>query len=641
LDISVSVFIFASPSIAIETIAAMATARSALLTTSIFLSQLLPFAIAIQPFKIEWSAGNFGPDGPWQAVEVNVGSPPQKIALYPGGVFQSHILTLNVCKNTTISPLCYATAAGIYDPGSSTTALDKLIQFPASVDFTEGALAIEGETGISGLDQIDIGQGVIIPNVTLDLHNDIATIYPDGTPYPIEVGTFALGFTGTVNQSFTGDNGLSINSTLIPGYLNTDSISVNRRTPSNSFGLHIGSVTPEVPGSLYFGGYDQRRIVGDITTQNGHPDTIDLIDISLIVHEGASPWSESAPLTGLLRSGNATMGPALPVKILPHAPYLNLPASSCSAIAALLPVIYSKKYGLYLWDTSSPSYHRIVSSATSLSFTFRRDTLNTANLTIHVPFPLLNLTLSAPLVTSPTPYFPCNAESRGHYSLGRAFLQAAFFGVNWQATSQSAVWWLAQAAGPGVITQNNVQNIEIGKTVIKASANDWKQSWDGFWTPLTTKAVESPIKPSTVPTASTPSQSSTTSGISETPLEDKPQAAGLSTGAKVGIAVGGALVFAAIVGFAIFCFLRRRKAKGAKKSLGIIPHATLGTEQPLQMGVSNPRNVYSQAGFGPAEVGDGAYYHHELEANMRTGAVQSFIYELPSGRYSKDNLYKH
>lgn len=625
----------------------MAIAVSSLFIALVFIFQLLPVTIAVQPFEIEWSAGKFGPDGPWQAVEVNVGNPPQKIALYPGGVFQSHLLTLDVCKNTTISPLCYATVAGVYDPGSSTTALDELIQFPATVDFTEDSLAVEGETGISGLDQMDIGQGVIIPNVTLDLHNDIATIYPDGTAYPIELGTFALGFTATVNQSFTSNNGLPINSTLIPGYLNTDSVPENQRTPSNSFGLHIGSVSPEVPGSLHFGGYDQRRIVGDITTQNGHPDTIDLIDISLVVHEGASPWSDSAPLTGLLRSGNATMAPALPVKIIPQAPYLNLPASSCSAIAAFLPVIYSKKYGLYLWDTASPAYHRIVSSATSLSFTFRRDTLNTANITIHVPFPLLNLTLSAPLVTSPTPYFPCNAESRGHYSLGRAFLQAAFFGVNWQATSQSAVWWLAQAAGPGLITQNNIQNIEIGDTVIKASANDWKQSWDGFWTPLTTKAVVSPIKPSTVPTTSSPSQestASTTSGISgtsETLPDDKPQAATLGIGAKVGIAVGGALVFAAIVGFAIFCALRRRKAKRVKKANSFAPHAALVMEQPLQRSISNPGNVYSQAGFGPTEVGDGAYYHHELDGNMRTGAVQSFIYELPSGGYSKDNLYKH
>jgi hypothetical protein len=206
------------------------------------------------------------------------------------------------------------------------------------------------------------------------------------------------------------------------------------------------------------------------------------------------------------------------------------------------------------------------------------------------------------------------------------------------------VWWLAQAAGPGLITQNNIQNIEIGDTVIKASANDWKQSWDGFWTPLTTKAVVSPIKPSTVPTTSSPSQESTgstTSGTSETLPDDKPQAATLGIGAKVGIAVGGALVFAAIVGFAIFCALRRRKAKRVKKANSFAPHAALVMEQPLQRSISKPRNVYSQAGFGPTEVGDGAYYHHELDGNMRTGAVQSFIYELPSGGYSKDNLYKH
>lgn len=586
---------------------------------------------------MSWSASTFGPDGPWQAVEVSVGSPQQKIALYPGGVFQSHLLTLDVCKNTTISPICYATAAGVYDPGTSVTALDKLISFPASVDFTEGALILEGAAGISSVDQIDIGQGVIVPNVTLDLHNDIATIYPDGTAYPIEVGTFALGFTGTVNQSFTAaKGGPSINATLIPGFLNTDNTPVNERTASNSFGLHIGSVSPQVPGSLYFGGYDQLRVVGDITTQNGNPNTIDLIDVSLVVHAGASPWLDSAPLTGLLQSGNATIGPALPVKILPQAPYINLPGSSCSAIAALLPVTYSKQYGLYFWDTTSPSYHRIVSSATSLSFTFRRDTLNTANITIHVPFPLLNLTLSAPLVTSPTPYFPCNAESRGQYSLGRAFLQAAFFGANWQATSQSAVWWLAQAAGPGVITQSNIRSIEVGDAQIKASANDWKESWDGFWTPLTAKAVETPIKPSNVPTTSGSNQALPTATDSKALPQDKPAVPGLSIGAKTGIAVGSAFVSAVIIGFAIFFFLRRRRAKHAKQPAEFVPREVPEAGQAYTpSGIDKAKNIYAQAGFGPTEVGEEAYYHHELEATHHVSELQS------GGGYSKDgDLYK-
>ncbi|KFY22476.1 hypothetical protein V493_06556 [Pseudogymnoascus sp. VKM F-4281 (FW-2241)] len=149
-----------------------------------------------------------------------------------------------------------------------------------------------------------------------------------------------------------------------------------------------------------------------------------------------------------------------------------------------------------------------------------------------------------------------------------------------------------------------------------------------------TARPESPIDPSAVPTSSTPSQASPTSGISETPLEEKPQAATLSIGAKIGIAVGGTLVFAAIIGFIIFYCLRRRKAERAKKEKEnrFIPYAMSGTEQSPQGVVSRPRNVYSQAGFGPTEVGDGAYYHHELETNMKAGAVQSCIYELPSGR---------
>lgn len=34
------------------------------------------------------------------------------------------------------------------------------------------------------------------------------------------------------------------------------------------------------------------------------------------------------------------------------------------------------------------------------------------------------------------------------YTLGRAFLQAAFIGVNWQPQSPPGNWFLAQAPGP-------------------------------------------------------------------------------------------------------------------------------------------------------------------------------------------------
>lgn len=40
---------------------------------------------ATAPFIMNWSNKDYGPDGPWQAVEVSVGSPPQTIALYALG----------------------------------------------------------------------------------------------------------------------------------------------------------------------------------------------------------------------------------------------------------------------------------------------------------------------------------------------------------------------------------------------------------------------------------------------------------------------------------------------------------------------------------------------------------------------------
>ncbi|KAL2014345.1 hypothetical protein VTN00DRAFT_1870 [Thermoascus crustaceus] len=48
---------------------------------------------------MNWSTKDYGPDGPWQAVEVSVGSPPQTIALYPGGTWSSVVLTTATCQN--------------------------------------------------------------------------------------------------------------------------------------------------------------------------------------------------------------------------------------------------------------------------------------------------------------------------------------------------------------------------------------------------------------------------------------------------------------------------------------------------------------------------------------------------------------
>jgi hypothetical protein len=108
----------------------------------------------------------------------------------------------------------------------------------------------------------------------------------DGTKYAIEVGNLALG-APEVNQ-FWYDGSRRFNSSLVPSYLYlTDQV------PSNSFGMHIGSTALEIPPSLYIGGHDQSRVLGEVTMQdyNMHYFPIDLLDIGIGVAEGASPFS--------------------------------------------------------------------------------------------------------------------------------------------------------------------------------------------------------------------------------------------------------------------------------------------------------------------------------------------------------------
>ena len=220
------------------------------------------------------------------------------------------------------------------------------------------------------------------------------------------------------------------------------------------------------------------------------------------------------------------------------APYLNLPNSTCAAIAKELPVTYNSTYGLYFWNVQDPQYTKIVTSPTYLSFTFD-DTF-----IIKVPFQLLNLTLEAPLISTPTQYFPCQPPqdpTSNIYSLGRAFLQAAFVGVDWASNGQ---WFLAQAPGPGVGTVPH--QLPITSTSIPGTPDDWASTWKSAWTPL----------PATSSSPDTPA--ATTSGSSH-----------LSGAADAGIAIGA--VAAVAIGLAIGYFIYRRRGSKTPSLSALLP----------------------------------------------------------------------
>lgn len=525
-----------------------------LLHTIVLLLFLLAPLHAIEngPIQLIPSTEFYGPDGPWQAVSVSLGNPPQNVNLLPGGVFESQILSNKVCSNQSLPQPCGA--GGLYNLQNSDTVDNTSISFGGNADLQTldgGATSAYGSS-IPIMDSLNIPRiqysPWVVPNFSITLFENLYFPLPDGSgAYPAELGTLSLGGNTVVNQSFgSGRTDIpAVNASLIPGWF----LGQEKVISSASYGLHIGSAAMGIPLSLWLGGYDRSRVLGPVSSQPyaGNTFKIDLLDIGIGVDNGASPFN-FPERQNILAQGNVSMGDATSVAIHLLAPYIHLPKSTCDAIASYLPVTFQRKYGLYTWNTKSPKYEPIVTSPSFLSFTFRASNINQANLTIKVPFQLLNLTLQAPIAKTPTQYFPCRPPpDGGSYTLGRAFLQAAFVGVIWDPLE--GAWFLAQAPGPKTAITSQQQSLT--KTVT-SSAESWTNTWSGHWTPIkeTTSTVNST-------NTTEPSGSSATATAAATPASGT----GLSTGAKAGIGAGCAVAGILLLGLAILFFRKRSHAR--------------------------------------------------------------------------------
>lgn len=526
----------------------------------------------------------------------------------------SNVLAPSVCNNS--APCDVAKAAGFYNATTSTTEFDigqtgdiRNAQFAGTVGAIQtlsgsanwmfDTVSILFTNGVAG-----ISYTAVLPDYDLLVISSAYETLPDGTTYPVQIGKLGLG-APEFNQSWNFFppnprwNGTQLSSAIYSA----------GRTSSISYGMHVGSVALGIPGSLSMGGYDSSRVLGPVSSQAYIIDhlPIDLLDIGIGVAEGGSPFDFDSK-EGLLHVGNSTMGVALSVQVEAPIPYIYLPQSTCDAITKNLPVTYQPKLGLYFWNTNDPKYNAIVSSPAFLSFTFRANSSITQNFTINVPFALLNLTLTAPITTSPTAYLPLRPiiTPAGSYALGRAFMQAAFVGVNFQTAlpgNGNGAWFLAQAPGPNTPSQNPTTNIAIGDTIITGSSNSWVESWKGAWTVIANGSTPStPSRPSTNGTAGA-------SGPSDTTLPDASHS-GVSTGAIAGIAIGAVAVLAICVAGAVL-FYRRRRNANANAIEGAGGAATYGNS--AEMNGIDPSEKYRGSGYGPRELGTGVVPSRPVE----------------------------
>lgn len=499
-----------------------------------------------KPYPFEWNTTHsFGYDGPWHAIPMKIGWPEQIINLYPGGTWASVILGSNLSDSfkydypnqtwLSSSEVWNAAKSEPTRPGSTENydiAQSNRGGVTGSLDGSwrgSDASNITGD-GIILTDRMTFetpDNGVTIPNISISALYEANMGFPDGSTVPMDVGFLSLG--ARAPQTFG-----NYTANVISEYLASD-----ERIPSNSWSLHIGSVAKGIAGSLILGGYDSSRAVGDVGTY----DTTDgfggmfanLVDIQMgISGDGGSPWAFRNKTNLLRNAKNNTQ--SISVRPNPTAPFLFLPNQTCETIASYLPVTWQWDLGLYTWNTDDPRYEQILTSPSYLDFVFQRSS-GQSNLNIKVPLALLNLTLTSPIVDTPTAYFPCRPfdNDGAEYHLGRAFLQAAFIGMNWV----NSKWWMAQAPGPGSLTssiitiENNTESLST-----TAPSTFWADSWKRVLTDLP--------NPSSSTNSSSDSNNNSGSGIS----------GGAIAGAVVGSTVGGLALLAG----AVFFFLRTCRA---------------------------------------------------------------------------------
>ena len=552
-----------------------------------------------KPLQVPASNRLYGPDGPWQAVSVQLGTPPQKLDLFPAGIYRSNVLTNQLCQDITSIP---CGSGGLLDSSHSRSIGSTSISYddtdaPAQnpSGWTNSAMLLSYSNQVSIRDQLQIA-GQTLVNFDVVMYPNISMVYPDGN-YPLQIGALSLG--PSVNESFSKSTYIPpFNASLVPGYLASQNV-----IPSNSFGLHVGiaAVALKLELSLWLGGYDASRIAGPVSSQSVATTSefvIDLLDIGIGVSNGGSPFSFSSQY-GLLSAGNSSIDKqGISINMNPSAPYLYLPSSTCAAIAKTLPVTYNAGKALYFWDVTDVQYAKIVNSPTFLSFIFRG---SDGNVTINVPFSLLNLTLQEPLVSTPTPYFPCQPPqapdlSTTYYSLGRTFLQAAFIGVAWDVQSYGE-WYLAQAPGPNTDTNPQSKPFTPGSPPVGLTT-DWAGTWKGFWTPLPTPLSLSTSRSPSPTNSTVPKQSM----IAPTPSKH-----GLPGGAIAGIAIGVGAIALIAVGFSLLLFRRRRG--GHHRT----PRLTWEHKDQTQSPLAQPRQCWERAG-----------------GSVEGAATESAVYELPA-----------
>ncbi|KAJ8068951.1 hypothetical protein OCU04_002632 [Sclerotinia nivalis] len=102
-----------------------------------------------------WSNTSYGPDGPWQAVSISIGTPPQNTDHLPKRSWSANILSTSVCSNTSDCPSLNAGLFNRLASTSSTQIIDTGIIVDATFSYQAGLLPILSGDAHVGVDTLN------------------------------------------------------------------------------------------------------------------------------------------------------------------------------------------------------------------------------------------------------------------------------------------------------------------------------------------------------------------------------------------------------------------------------------------------------------------------------------------------------
>jgi hypothetical protein len=203
--------------------------------------------------------------------------------------------------------------------------------------------------------------------------------------------------------------------------------------PSLSYGYQAGAAyrNAKVPGSLIIGGYDRSRASTPALTVP--------ISDTLGFNVGVQDAVATNTLQGTL---SLISNEKILAAIDSSVPELWLPRSICDKFESAFGLQYHEASDRYILNDTI--HTQLLQRSPTLAFTIGSDTSVSGNTTIiRLPYSAFDLEASFPIFAQATKYFPIRrAANETQYTIGRAFLQEAYLGVDWERN----VFNISQAA---------------------------------------------------------------------------------------------------------------------------------------------------------------------------------------------------